>query len=100
MLRLFDHLFATYRPPERERDPQYVRALGQRTLFQVVGVVSEQERVGHVGEPALMPRDLRDGTARLLPHRLPLSHVANVEPAPPEAGQVIYGGQAFGMGGG
>jgi hypothetical protein len=98
-LRLFEHVYATYRPPEREREPRYAQAVGQRTLFQVVGVMTVSEGK-HSGDVALMPRDLRDGATRLFPPRVPLAHVVDVELAPPEAGMVMHGGQALGMGGG
>lgn len=97
--RLFDHVYATYCPPEREREPCYAQAVGQRTLFQVVGVITTEEG-RHSGDVALMPRDMRDGTARMLPPRVPLAHVVDVELAPADVGVTLCGGQAFGMGGG
>lgn len=98
MLGLFDHVYATYQPPESERDARYAGAVDLRTVFQIVGHVTLEEGT-RAGELVLMPRDLRDGTAHLLPPRVPLSHVVDVEPAPAEAAGK-FGGQALGMGGG
>ncbi|SRR6266480_7848433 len=82
VLKLFDHVFATYCPAESERDPRYAAAVGHRALLQVVGRVAGEEGIGHVGELALMPGDTRDGLVGIFPHRIPLGHVVAVEPAP------------------
>jgi hypothetical protein len=98
-VKLFDHVYATYRPPERECDPRYAQAIGRRALFQVAGVITLEEGK-HAGELAFMPRDMRDGTAGLFPPRVPLTHLADVELAPPGAGKVEMGERRYGMGGG
>ena len=98
-LQLFDHVFAVYCPPERAVDPRYSAAIGRRGLFQVAGVVTLDERK-HVGEPVLIPRDMRDGLGALFPHRVPLSHLREVELAPPEAGKVRMDERRYEKGGG
>ena len=81
-LRLFDHVYAVYRPPERESRPEYAKYAGQRGLFQVVGVISKDDRTGGTGELAMMPRQLR-GATRFPFHRCPVSHLAELRYAPP-----------------
>jgi hypothetical protein len=89
-LKLFDHVFAVYRPPEKERDPKYAEGVGKRGLFQLIGVVGVEER-RHVGDLVFLPRQIRIGDPDCFPHRVPLSHLEGLELAPPEAGKVILG---------
>ncbi len=99
MLNLFDHVYATYLPSERERDPRYAQGVGQRALFQVGGVITLEEGK-HTGELALKPRDLGNGKVGWFPYRIPLSHLVDVELAPPEAGKFAMGERHYGIGGG
>jgi hypothetical protein len=82
-LKLFDHVYAVYLPPERERRPEHAHHFGTRGLFQVVGVIGKDDRVAGIGELAMMPRQLR-GSPRFPFHRCPVSHLVELEPALPE----------------
>jgi hypothetical protein len=82
-LKLFDHVYAVYLPPPRERRPEYAGHVGVRGLFQVVGVISKDDRVGKIGDLALMPRQLR-GSPHFGFHRCPISHLVELQWAPPE----------------
>jgi len=83
--KLFEHVIATIRPPAGCRRPDVIAAAGRRGLFQVVGVISKEDRLGHVGEPAMMARDGEDGISQTVTRRIPLGYLAEIETAPPGA---------------
>jgi len=84
-LKLFDHVIATYLPPERERQPQFAEDVGKRSLFQVGGRISQADRQGHIGDLAMMPREFAHWPTFIF-HHCPISHLVDIEPAPPGAG--------------
>lgn len=73
--------------------------MGQRALFQVSGVITLDEGK-HAGEIAVMPRDMRDGRIGWFPHRIPLSHLDDVELAPAGAGHTALSERRYATGGG
>jgi hypothetical protein len=85
--KLFEHVIATIRPPAGCRRPDVIAAAGRRGLFQVVGVISKEDRLGHTGEPAMMAREGADGIAQIVTRRIPLGYLAEIETAPPGAGK-------------
>ena len=85
--RLFEHVIATIRPPAGCRRRDVIAAAGRRGLFQVVGTISKEDRLGHTGEPAMMPRDGEDGISQIVSRRIPLGYLAEIETAPAGAGK-------------